>query len=96
MNARFSSMADMAVVDLEVIKARTTVPSETMWTRSRFRDLLLERDVYCVFTGFEADIGHSVHIIPYCRGSDVRFSTLCILNGDLIVGSFSSGLFSVI
>ena len=89
-------MADMAVVDLEVIKARTTVPSETMWTRSGFRDLLLERDVYCVFTGFEAKFGHSVHIIPYCRGSDVRFSTLCILNGDLIVGSFSSGLFSVI
>ena len=49
MNARFSSMADMAVVDLEVIKAWTIVPSETIWTRNGFRDLLLERDIYCVF-----------------------------------------------
>ena len=77
MNARFSSMADMAVVDLEVIKARTDVPSETTQTRNGFRDLLLQRDMGCIFTSGEATAGESLHIIPYRRGSDVRSPLLC-------------------
>ena len=61
----------MAVVDLEVIKARTAVPSETTGTRQGFRTQLIERDVCCVFTGLEAQYGEGLHIIPFQRGSEV-------------------------
>ena len=65
-------MADMAVVDVEVIKARTAVPSETTGTRHGFRTRLIERDINCVFTGLEARDSEGSHIIPFIRGSEVR------------------------
>jgi len=59
-------------VDLEVIKERTQVPSETTRTREDFRAELLKRDVRCVFTGVSAEEGDGIHIIPYKRGTEVR------------------------
>ena len=76
MNARFSSMTDMAVVDLEVIKARTAVSSETTGTHDGFREDLLKRDLCCIFTGHPPNFGEGFHIIPYRRVSDVRSSIL--------------------
>jgi hypothetical protein len=62
------------IVDLQVIKLRTNVPSETTQTRDNFRDRLLKRDVRCVWTGFESQFGGvGLHIIPYKRGPEVRF-----------------------
>jgi hypothetical protein len=67
------SNEDLArAVDLEVIKTRTDFPSESEQTDESFRTMLLERDVRCVWTGFETKIGAGVHIIPYERGSEVR------------------------
>lgn len=60
-------------IDLEVIKSRTNVPSETTNTRESFSVDLLERDVCCVLTGQDPIMGDAFHIIPYKRGSDVRF-----------------------
>ena len=77
-NARFSSMTDMAVVDLEVIKARTAVSSETTGTHDGFREDLLKRDLCCIFTGHPPNFGEGFYIIPYRRGSDVRSSLPCI------------------
>ena len=54
-------------VDLEVIKQRSQVPSETTRTRDDFRTRVLERDGYCVWTGLE---GIGMHIIPYSRGDE--------------------------
>ncbi|KZP28688.1 hypothetical protein FIBSPDRAFT_947515 [Athelia psychrophila] len=48
-------------VDLEVIKERSRVPSETTRTREDFRTKLLERDGRCVWTGQQ---GVGMHIIP--------------------------------
>ncbi|KAF8351962.1 hypothetical protein F5887DRAFT_1170358 [Amanita rubescens] len=56
------------VIDLEVIKARTNVPSETSATRDDFRTRLLERDVCCVWSGYT--YGAGIHIIPFKQGSD--------------------------
>lgn len=55
-------------VDLEVIKERSQVPSETTHTREDFRDCLSERDGCCVWTGLK---GVGMHIIPYARGEEV-------------------------
>ncbi|KAF9506089.1 hypothetical protein BS47DRAFT_1399804 [Hydnum rufescens UP504] len=55
------------MVDLEVIKQRSSVPSETTNTRDAFRDSLLERDECCVFRGVSR--GHGIRIIPPERGS---------------------------
>ncbi|KAF8495603.1 hypothetical protein BU17DRAFT_78499 [Hysterangium stoloniferum] len=57
-------------VDLEVIKMRTNVPSETTQSRNQFRNNLLERDVFCVWTGAAPDVGAGLHIIPFQRGSE--------------------------
>jgi len=57
-------------VDLEVIKERTRVPSETTENRENFRTKLLKRDVRCVFTGVSAEEGDGIHIIPYKRGTE--------------------------
>ncbi|KAF8232675.1 hypothetical protein L208DRAFT_1360845 [Tricholoma matsutake] len=57
-------------VDLEVIKLRTNVPSETTNTPDEFRTNLLERDVCCAWTGAKPDYGAGLHIIPYKRGSE--------------------------
>ena len=58
-------------VDLEVIKTRTKVPSESTQTRLGFRDKFLQRDVRCVWTGAGPDASNALHIIPYKRGSEV-------------------------
>ena len=63
-------------VDLEVIRARDTVASESTITRVTFRDQLVRRDVLCVWTGLPVDNGVGLHIIPFKRGDQVRFITL--------------------
>ncbi len=55
-------------VDLEVIKQRTQVLSETTGTRENFRARILERDGCCVWTGMD---GAGMHVIPYGRGDEV-------------------------
>jgi len=47
----------MQAVDLEVIRMRTHVPSETTRTREDFRTKLLDRDAFCVWTGVGEDYG---------------------------------------
>ena len=54
-------------VDLEVIKQRSGVPSETTRTREDFRTRVLERDGSCVWTGLD---GVGMHIIQYGRGDE--------------------------
>lgn len=58
-------------VDMEVIKQRSNVSSETTESRSDFRNQLLIRDGRCVFTGSPERYGSGMHIIPYRRGSEV-------------------------
>jgi hypothetical protein len=58
-------------VDLQVIKARDKVASESTITRDTFRDQLVKRDVLCVWTGMPAQLGVGLHIIPYKRGDKV-------------------------
>ena len=67
----------MQAVDLEVIKMRTQVPSETTRTREDFHTKLLERDVFCVWTGLDKSFGSGLHIIPFGRGSEVCVHRLC-------------------
>jgi len=57
-------------VDIEVIKTRTNVPSESTQTRDDFRDNLLQRDLFCAWTGVEPLFGDDLHIIPFKRGSE--------------------------
>jgi hypothetical protein len=90
MNARFSFTADMAVVDIEVIKARTGVPSETTGTCDGFRNKLLQRDICCVFTGIEARL-EMVYISSHSSGV-LRYVLHSCIDGHLI-GSLSSRLF---
>jgi hypothetical protein len=59
-------------IDLEVIKMRTSVPSETTQTHKEFCTDSLDRDVRCVWTGADTRNGTGLHIIPYRRGSEVR------------------------
>jgi hypothetical protein len=54
-------------VDLEVIKQRSQVPSETTRTREDFCTRILERDGCCVWTGLD---GMEMHIISYRRGDE--------------------------
>ena len=66
------------IVDLEVIKLRTNVPSETTQTRDDFRRRLLRRDARYVWTGTEPDYGGvGLYIIPYKRGPGVRSIIFC-------------------
>ena len=69
----YSFNEDLATaVDLEVIKQRTNVPSETTGSHHDFRDRLLKRDISCVWTGVGFGYGTSgMHIIPFERGSEV-------------------------
>jgi len=53
-------------VDLEVIRRRSQVQSETTQTREDFCTTLLERDGCCVWTGLARGAG--MHIIPYKQG----------------------------
>ena len=52
----------MQAVDLEVIKMGTQLSSETTRTREDFHTKLLERDVFCAWTGIGEDFGSGVHI----------------------------------
>ena len=54
-------------VDLEVIKQRSQLPSETTRTHEDFRTRILERDGCCVWTGLE---GIGMDVIPYSRGDE--------------------------
>ena len=63
--------------DLEVIKDRTNVPSESTQTRDDFCTNLVERDVCCVWTGAGLAFEAGLHTIPYKPGSEVRFTILC-------------------
>ncbi|KAI9567886.1 hypothetical protein HD554DRAFT_2314559 [Boletus coccyginus] len=56
-------------VDLEVIKLRSQVPSQTSRTRGSFREDLAKRDgERCVWTGFHRGAG--MHIIPWSKGDE--------------------------
>lgn len=61
-------------VDLEVIRDRSHVASETTSTRNNFRKNLLERDPTCVWLGRSSRLCSGMHIIPHKRGSEVRSS----------------------
>ena len=61
-------------IDIEVIKQRTHVQSETTQTREDFCTRVLERDGYCVWTGLE---GVGMHIIPHRRGDAVCSHYYC-------------------
>jgi len=57
-------------VDLEVIKLRSQVQTET-GTRNRFRQELVTRDgAQCVWTGLPPGVG--IHIIPWSKGDEAR------------------------
>ena len=74
-------------VDLEAIRDRTQVASETTSTREGFREKLLERDPNCVWTGLNQKYCSAMHIIPHRRGSEVR-STHVVLVHYLIVSLY--------
>ena len=52
-------------LDLEVIRDRTHVASETTSTREGFREKLLERDRNCVWTGLGSSFCSGMHIISH-------------------------------
>ena len=73
----YSFNEDLATaVDLEVIKQRTNVPSETTGSHDDFRDRLLKRDISCVWTGVGFGYGTGMHIIPFKQGSEVCLTFL--------------------
>jgi len=57
-------------VDLEIIKARTHMPSQTTEIRDEFCTKLQEREGYCAWT--QIKYGTGLHIIPHHLGSEVR------------------------
>jgi hypothetical protein len=58
-------------VDLEVIKLRSQVPSQTAGTREGFRQELATRDgERCVWSGLPPGVG--MHIIPWSKGDEAR------------------------
>jgi hypothetical protein len=63
-------------VDLEVIRARTSVQSETSHSRDGFKPKLLARDICCPWTGTRSELGDAIHIVPFRRGPEVRPSNL--------------------
>ena len=79
-------------VDLNVIKARTNVPSEaTLQAREEFRNKAMERDVCCVWTGLGLGFLEGLHIIPHRWGSKVRSTILCREGGLIISFVYFSG-----
>jgi hypothetical protein len=76
-------------VDLEVIKQRTHVSSQTTRTRDDFRQRLAERDGEdCVWTGMSPGVG--MHIIPYRRGDEACITCVLVLHADHLRSGFSS------
>lgn len=63
-------------VDLEVIKQRSQRTATE--TRATFKDDLLERDQFCIFTGTSSLLCQGCHIIPHARGSEVQFLNFVI------------------
>jgi hypothetical protein len=58
-------------VDLEVIKLRSQVPSQTTGIVEGFRQELATRDgERCVWTGLPPGVG--MHIIPWSKGDEAR------------------------
>jgi hypothetical protein len=78
-------------VDLEVIKQRTQVPTETTRTREDFRTRLVERDgERCVWTGASSGVG--MHIIPYKRGDEACGLYVLVPLADQPRSGFNSSL----
>ena len=76
-------------VDLEVIKQRTNVPSETTRTREEFRTNLVERDgECCVWTGQSSSVG--MHIIPFKRGDEACNPRVLVPLTDHLRSGFNS------
>jgi hypothetical protein len=76
-------------VDLEVIRTRSDVASESEQACGGFRTKLLQRDVCCVWTGHNMNLGVGLHIIPYERGSEVRSTIFRVISDRL---SFPSAI----
>ena len=87
MTSNLSNEDLIHAVDLEVIRDRIRVASETTSTRENFRQTLLERDPNCVWTGVKQKYCSTMHIIPHRRGSEVR-STHLVLVHYLIVSLY--------
>jgi hypothetical protein len=78
-------------VDIEVIKQRTHVPSETAGTREDLRRKLAERDGEdCVWTGLSPGVG--MHIIPHSRGDEACIPSVLLLLADRLRSGFNSSL----
>ena len=78
-------------VDLEVVRQRTHVPSESTGTREAFRQELAERDGEgCVWTGLSPGVG--MHIIPYRRGDEACIPCVLVLLADHLRSGFNSSL----
>jgi len=61
-------------VDIEVIKQRSQISSESTRTCKDFRTKLSARDGWCVWTGLT---GTGMHIIPYSRGDEACWHYSC-------------------
>jgi hypothetical protein len=57
-------------VDLEVIRARDRVASESTITCDTFHEQLVRCDALCVWTGMPVELGVGLHIILYKQGDD--------------------------
>ena len=64
------------VVDLDVVKARSSVHSEPSHSRDDFKSKLLARDLGCPWTGMDGPYVQACHIIPFRRGLTVCLSNL--------------------
>ena len=65
MRSNMSNEDLIHALDLEVIRDRTHVASETTSTREGFREKLLERDRNCVWTGLGSSFCSGMHIISH-------------------------------
>lgn len=66
-----NTSADLShAVDLEVIKLRSNVPTQT-GARVNFHEELARRDgKHCVWTGWPPGVG--MHLIPWSKGDEAR------------------------
>jgi hypothetical protein len=69
-------------VDPEVLKTRTNTPTVDTAVRNRaasFKQLLVNRDAKCVFTGWADDLCEGTHIIPFHKGDEVSRRSFSLL-----------------
>jgi hypothetical protein len=59
--------------DIDALNVSTSSASELSDRRANFRDRIIDRDGTCVCTGEEAIFCDASHIVPQCKGSNVRF-----------------------